>query len=335
MARRVLLHVGAPKTGTSYLETIMWSQLERLEADGIWLPGKRRRAHDALMGEVRGGVWRHDDPWWTWAKVGDAARQRTDTVLVSKEMLSGATAEQTRIALDPLEGQEVHVVVTVRQLAGALPSAWQQLVKARGKTPFGEWLAALRDDPQHSYWHHHDPVSILKRWAPDLPPEQVHVIVMPVGPDPTELWKRFASIIGVDPAAYDTPERLPNESFGAIEVETLRRVNVGLGSALPMREPYISNVRDAFTRPVLLGKPREKRKFGIPAEYAEWLDERAAQTIQELRDLSCTIVGDLEELRPKLDPTLPSPDDVTDAEVAELATQSLSDLLIARAAEKS
>jgi hypothetical protein len=335
VARRVILHVGAPKTGTSYLETIMWGQQDQLEADGVWLPGRRRLAHDALMGEVRGGVWRHENPRWTWEKVGQAARDRSDTVLVSKEMLSGATAEATRIALDPLEGQEVHVVVTARQLAGALPSAWQQLVKARGKISFGDWLSALRDNPHHSYWHHHDPVSILKRWAPGLPAAQVHVIMMPVASDPTELWKRFASVIGVDPAAYKTPERTPNESFGAIEVEMLRRVNLGLGEQLPMRGPYLKNVRDSFTRPVLLGTQREKRKFGVGPDYADWLNERASQTIRELQALDCTIVGDLEELRPKLDPTLPSPDDVTDAEIAELATQALADLLVMRAEEKS
>lgn len=331
MAERVILHVGAPKTGTSYLETILWSQLDRLEADGIWMPGKRRRAHDVLMGEVRGGVWRHEDAFWTWAKVGEAARTRTDSILVTKEMLSGATAEQTRIALDPLEGQEVHVVVTVRQLAGALPSAWQQLIKARGLTPFGDWLAALRDDPTHSYWHHHDPVSILKRWAPGLPADRVHVITMPTASDPTVLWQRFATILGVDPAAYTTPERTPNESLGAIEVETLRRINVGLGRELPMRSPYIAQVRDGFTRPVLLARSGERRRFGIPAEYAEWLEKRADQTVRELEALDCTIIGDLEELRPKLDPTLPSPDDVTDAEVADLATQSIAELLIQHA----
>lgn len=333
MARRVVLHVGAPKTGTSYLETIMWGQLDKLEADGIWLPGKRRRAHDALMGEVRGGVWRQPDAFWTWAKVGEAARTRSDTVLVSKEMLSGASAEQTRIALDPLEGQEVHVVVTARQLAGALPSAWQQLVKARGRTPFGEWLDALRDDPGHAFWLHHDPVSILRRWAPGLPADRVHVITMPTGSDPTELWKRFASILGVDSSAYATPERTPNESLGAVEIETLRRVNAGLGAALPMRAPYISHVRDGFTRPVLLERAGERRKFGVPAAYFDWLDERAAQTIRELEELDCTIVGDLAELRPKLDPTLPSPDDVTDAEVADLATQSIAGLLVQRAGD--
>jgi hypothetical protein len=332
MAERVILHVGAPKTGTSYLESIMWSQQGKLEADGVWMPGRGKGAHDALMGEVRGGVWRHQDPKWTWARVAEAARSRTDTVLVSKEMLSGAPAEATRIALDPLEGQRIHVVVTARQLAGSLPSAWQQSVKARMTIPFGEWLSAVRDNPDHGFWRHHDPVSIVRRWAPDLPAEQVHVIIMPAGSaDPTELWQRFASVLGVDAAAYSTPERPPNESLGAVEIEMLRRVNAGLGRELPMREPYITNVRDAFTRPVLLDRSGPRRRFGVGSAYADWLTARAEQTIQELRGLPCQIVGDLEELRPSLDPDLPSPDDVTDAEIADMATSAIAQLLVDRA----
>lgn len=331
MARRVILHVGAPKTGTSYLETILWSQREQLEADGVWMPGRGKNAHDALMGEVRGGVWRHTDPRWTWAKVGEAARSRNDTVLVSKEMLSGASLEETRTALDPLAGEEIHVVVTARQLAGSLPSAWQQSVKARMKLPFGEWLAALKDDEGHGFWRHHDPVSILSRWAPDLPAERVHVITMPVGSDPVELWRRFAGVLGVDPAAYRTPERPPNESLGAVEIEMLRRVNAGLGADLPMRAPYLTNVRDAFTRPVLLDRAGPRRKFGVSGEYAEWLAERAARTVRELGERPCTIHGDLADLTPRLDPSLPSPDDVTDEEIAELATAALAQLLVLRA----
>jgi len=328
MAARVLIHVGAPKTGTSYLESIIWGQRARLEADGIWMPGRGRAAHDALMGEVRGGVWRHANPAWTWQKVADEARRRDDVVLVSKEMLSGATAEEATIATGPLRDEEVHIIVTARQLAASLPSSWQQAVKARMRVPFGQWLAAVRRNPGHGFWRHQDPISIAQRWAPGFPPERVHVITMPPdSSDPTALWRRFASVIGVDPDSYEAPEKPRNESLGAVEIELLRRVNVGLGDALPMRDPYLDNVRAHLTRPVLLRRP-DKVKFGVGAEYADWLVERADQTIRELGDYGCQIIGDLEDLRPRHELGLPSPDEVSEADIAALAVEALAKVLI-------
>lgn len=328
MARRVILHVGAPKTGTSYLETILWSQVKQLEADGVWMPGRSRKDHDALMGEVRGGVWRHQDPAWTWAKVGRAARERTETVLVSKEMLSGASAEQVRVALDPLDGQEVHVVVTARQLAGALPSAWQQLVKARHKLRFADWLEAVHSDPDHGFWRHHDPTSILRRWAVGLPEAQVHVIPVPAGGDPVELWRRFAGVIGVEPTSYETPRRPRNESLGATQIEVLRRVNVALGSDLPMRLPYQKHVHDRLTHAVLRELGNGGQRFGVGAAHADWLTDRAAQIVHDLEGMPCRVVGDLADLTPRIDPELCSPDEVDTEEVAALATQALARLLV-------
>jgi len=249
---------------------------------------------------------------------------------VSKEMLRAATAEEATIATGPLRDEEVHVVVTARQLAASLPSAWQQAVKARLRTPFGEWLAAVRRDPGHGFWRHQDPISIVQRWAPGFPAERVHVITMPrSASDPAALWRRFASVIGVDPEHYEAPERPRNESMGAVEIELLRRVNVGLGDALPMRDPYLDNVREHLTRPVLLGH-QGKVKFGVGAEYADWLVERSDQMIRELRDYPCQIVGDLDDLRPAHDVDLPSPDDVSDPVIADLAVEALARMLVNR-----
>lgn len=334
-AKQVILHVGAPKTGTSYLEVIMWSQQDRLAEDGIWMPGRRREDHDALMGDVRGGVWRNPDNPWTWARFARAARERDDVVLVSKEMLSGATPDQVEPALEALEGLDLHVVVGCRALSSSLPSAWQQLVKAHADIRYADWLANVRANPDHGFFRHHDPISIIRRWAPGLPADRVHVITMPrSAEDPTLLWKRFASAIGVDPDRYDTPERPANESIGAVEAEFLRRINAELGDRLPLRKPYYQGVQRPLIGPVLT-TVADKRRFGVPERHAEWLEERSAQMIAELAACPCTVVGDLDDLRPRIDPTAGGPDDVTDEEIAQVAVRATTALLVGRMEERT
>ena len=39
MAERVLLHIGAPKAGTTFLQTILWKNRESLGAQGLLVPG--------------------------------------------------------------------------------------------------------------------------------------------------------------------------------------------------------------------------------------------------------------------------------------------------------
>ena len=49
MAERVYLHVGLPKTATTYLQTILWANREVLEEQGVRLPGSL--APGAPLGE--------------------------------------------------------------------------------------------------------------------------------------------------------------------------------------------------------------------------------------------------------------------------------------------
>ena len=38
-ATRVFLHIGEPKTGTTFLQQVMWSNRAELAAQGVVLPG--------------------------------------------------------------------------------------------------------------------------------------------------------------------------------------------------------------------------------------------------------------------------------------------------------
>ena len=45
MTRRVLLHVGAPKTGTSFVQDILFTHRETLRERGILYPAERHDSH--------------------------------------------------------------------------------------------------------------------------------------------------------------------------------------------------------------------------------------------------------------------------------------------------
>jgi len=324
---RVILHVGAPKTGTTYVQQILWGQREQLLRDRIWLPGRTARAHDALMGRVRGGVWLRPDSPWTWERLARRAAGRPETALVSNEHLAGATPRQIAPAMAALDGADVRVVIGCRALSSSLPSTWQQLMKSRSTVRFGDWLDTVTSDPGHGFFRHQDPVSIARRWAAELPAASVHVVTMPASSsDPLLLWRRFAAAIGVDPAGYAAPAGVSNESIGAVEAEFLRRVNAGLGDRLPLLEPYRLGVRRTLVR-TILQSTGPRRRFGVPARHAAWVEDRSARMIEELGNHPCTVHGDLEDLAPRLDPNAASPDDVTDAEVAELGVRLMADLL--------
>ena len=53
MAQRVYIHIGAPKTGTTFLQTAMWRNRSQLEAQGFLYPGKKRIDHYRASQVVR------------------------------------------------------------------------------------------------------------------------------------------------------------------------------------------------------------------------------------------------------------------------------------------
>ena len=53
MVERVFVHIGLPKTATSYLQTIIWGNREQLRSVGVTVPGSERRDHLWSSREIR------------------------------------------------------------------------------------------------------------------------------------------------------------------------------------------------------------------------------------------------------------------------------------------
>ena len=50
----MFLHVGSPKTGTTFLQDVLWSQREAAGEQGLLLPGERFHDHFLATLDVRG-----------------------------------------------------------------------------------------------------------------------------------------------------------------------------------------------------------------------------------------------------------------------------------------
>lgn len=85
MAQKIYLHVGSPKTGTTFLQQVLWSQRAIAESQGLQLPGERFNDHFLATLDVRGvaGPPHPDESVGAWNRLTDDARRRGGTVLIS------------------------------------------------------------------------------------------------------------------------------------------------------------------------------------------------------------------------------------------------------------
>jgi hypothetical protein len=131
----VVLHIGEPKTGTTFLQQVMWGNRAELAAQGVVLPGHHAQDHYRASQDLRGIAKLATDPAgsWTgeWEILARQAQQAGKTAVISHELFSAADAEQAGRAVAALQPAEVHVVLTVRDIATLLPAEWQETVKHR------------------------------------------------------------------------------------------------------------------------------------------------------------------------------------------------------------
>jgi hypothetical protein len=306
-SRRIYLHIGEPKTGTSFLQHALWSNRARLAAQGVVLPGYSNGGHARASQDLRKVQRLAGDPADPWAGewdvlTGQALRAR-DAAVISNELLAACNARQADRAVRSLLPAQVHIVVTVRDFTTLLPAEWQETVKCRGTVPWERWLegvigaAADPDRRRRSwFWTVHDTLAILGLWSRDIPADQVHVITLPPPGGTGELWLRFASVLGIESSAIELPQRRANPSLGLAEAEFLRRLNEALPDGMP-RWFYTWNIKRILANDVLSARPPQAR-LALPPGQQAWAREQSEILVAGLRDSKYHIVGDLAELLP-------------------------------------
>lgn len=332
MARRAYFHVGTAKSGTSYLQDLWWRHHDELRSRGLLLPGRSRRDHFTAAALVKGmtavvdGLGERDRE--VWDRIVEETRAWPGDVLVSNEHFADSPPEAAARALADLASaaDEVHVVVTARDLGRVLPSAWQQRVKMGARMPYRKFLGSVRrEDGDQKFWRYQDILGILEVWSAGIPPERVHVVVVPApGAPRDELWSRTAAVLGLDVTGLDTDAQRPNDSLGVVEAELLRRVN----DTVPRGQrtsTFTRVVKGSFV-PGQLGGSAPRDSFAVPDDHLAWIKESSAAVVAALRASSYDVVGDLDDLLPSFDASGRTPDQVSEAELLDAATVVLERL---------
>jgi hypothetical protein len=336
---RAYLHIGEPKTGTTFLQQVMWRNRTELAAQGVVLPGHHPQDHYRASQDLRGIPKLASDPAGSWSGeweiLARQAQQAPRAAVISHELFSAADTEQADRAVRSLEPADVHVVLTVRDMATLLPAEWQETVKHRNARRWEDWLADVIDRESYSadrrqwwFWRVHDTLAILDIWARHVPAERVHVITVPPrGSGSGLLWQRFASLLDVEPDSVDTGRARPNESLGLPEIEFLRRLN----EVLPEEVPdwfYMWNVKEAVAHQALAARPRQGRLV-LPAERAAWAAKEGEILVAALGESSYDLIGSLDELRspPATEPS-DSPADQPAERVLDAAVHAASALVV-------
>ncbi len=331
--QRAVIHVGAPKTGSTYLQHVMWSNREPLRSGGVDVLGESQAQHYRAGTDLRDIPFDPDDPGVDWSGAWDrmarrAAASSAPIVLVSDEHLAALTPEQAQRAVVSLSPREVHVVYVTRDLPGLLPSEWQEFVKHGSTLRFESWVRRVFDQPQQKpgkwFWAVQDPADVAKRWSSSVPVENIHVIAMPPPGSPhDQLWQMFADTIGVDPGLATQLETAANPSLSYSATELLRHVNASLPGDFPQWH-RTGLVRDILANQVLnpLG---DGSRPTLPEALGDQVLDHARAIRRDLEALGCDIVGALPEIPDRLGDG--AADTPTDAELTTMAVRAISGLM--------
>lgn len=332
MARRIFLHIGPPKTGTSFLQQAWWQHRKDMAERGLLYPGTSRGEQFqacAVAVQKKSVVEQmRPDALRAWDRLTRRVAKWDGDALLSSEHYSLGREAVVGPVMERLGevADEVHLLIGARDLARQIPADWQQTVKQGSISTFDQFCRHLADNERAAFWQHQDLPALLRRWGSTLPGERVHMVVHGrPGTPHSVLWEHMCQVLGIEPDFLGEVART-NESLGAVQVELIRRANEAMGDARSalatkraMRGLIGAGVFAEATKP---------ERLALPAEAMGWISERSTRMVAELREMDLHVLGDLDDLL--VDPTPPSgrvPDAVDDSELNALAPSVIARLV--------
>jgi hypothetical protein len=312
--RRLFLHIGAIKTGTTYIQSVLRENREQLIEEGVLFPGRRwrdqvRAVEDVLrLNRNRDGRPRPAPGPWP-GLVEEIRSFSGDTAVVSMEWLSYARPAQVRSIVSSLGPVEVRAVLTLRDATATVPAVWQTGVHNGSTVSWPRFARGFRAAPRfpstssrytplagtRMFARTQDARYILRAWAGQLGAERVDVVTVPAEGEPAQLlWTRFASAIGVPPELCRPPDSPANTSLGLASTELLRLVNAHVRHLA--QADYETTLKDQLALRVLSQRRSCEPSIGMDRSTNLAALRWNQLTRSAVTASGCRVVGDLADL---------------------------------------
>ncbi len=305
----VYLHIGTPKSGTTFLQGVLGHNRQRLAEQGVLWPGRHWGEQVRAVRDLANITPIDHEPGETagaWQQLVDEIHAWDGhTAIVSMEWLVDVKPRHIRRAVASLAPADVHVVITGRDLARTIPAMWQESMRNWFTHTWEDYLAAVADPDATTleagmrFWRQQDLGAILRRWGKVVPEERMHVLTLPPpGADPELLWQRFAQVIGIEAADYDIPPKGKNVSLGVVSAELMRRINT-LAQERGLRwnaSEFL--VKQVLGKRVLTRRGKQEPSLALPAAFYPWAIEESKRIADEVAQSGARVWGDLAELIP-------------------------------------
>lgn len=303
MADRLVLHIGAMKTGTTFLQSVFNTNVAALEAEGVRFLGGRFGVQSLAVRDILNlprGPRRNRRRW---ARLIDELRAHPAEVgVVSMEFMSFAGPRHLAAFFEPLDGIEVDVVLTVRDFYRVIGAQWQTYTRNFGTDDWNDYqrnivpglLPRAGGRARETFDRAQAIEEIVGRWRELVPAERIHLVTVP-GPDAPRdlLWRRFAEAAAIPAIDVDLSQTRDNSSVGFASCDFLRRANVHLGDVRPV--PYRQKMRPLINEALAPLRSQEGKPV-LDRRTARFANRRN-QALREL--LSSGVhpwVGDLADL---------------------------------------
>jgi hypothetical protein len=326
----VFLHIGLPKTGTTYLQHVLGGQRSQLRDLGILYPGSTDN-HFLAVQDVMGHRFRdHLDPRseGAWSAIMTEIDGWTENILISHELLSLADDDQVAKVVQALAEHDIRVIVTARDLARQLPAVWQEDLKNGSSATLESFIDSARDEwetgsAEIGFWRFQNVAAILQRWQRVVGGDRVALVTVPPKGAPRELLlDRFSESLGTRITEPEDESGTDNVSLGAAEAEFLRRLNEEVYNDLAWPE-YRQYVKHFLVRRALGRGP--STPIRLSPTQSQWAAETSRQVLEQISVEPSNITGDLSDL---VSPTTTDEAPGVDEEaVTEMGVRSIATLL--------
>ncbi|MDQ3627779.1 MAG: hypothetical protein M3419_03015 [Actinomycetota bacterium] len=288
------LHVGPVKTGSTYLQDLLWRQRDELARQGMLLPIEYANEMWPAVNDVQDCSFVHFDmpeAVGAWQRVMRRVHAHPGPSLLSHEVLGHSRQEHVRRVVQSLQPAEPVVVVMARSLAATLPSLWQETVKMAD--PGIGWPDFLIEQ-QATGAPSSDTTAIVATWSACVPVDRIHVVtVPPSGSSRRVLLERFCEAVGLDATRLLVEMGKANASLDAVQTELIRRLTRATRGDLDVRAQR--RLVNAAVLPRLRAA-QAARALRVPATLRRWVEAETERRIAAIRAGGAVLHGDLDDL---------------------------------------